>query len=67
MHRGAAKLVAGLVDCKYEKRLVVLGLTTLETRRSRGNLIEVFKIFEGFDNINSDIFFDRSYSQGEMN
>ena len=26
-------------------------LTTLETRRYRGDLIEVLKIFEGFDNL----------------
>jgi len=28
------------------------GLTTLETRRLCGDLIEMFKIFKGFDDIN---------------
>jgi len=27
-----------------------LNITTLETRRLRGDLIQVFKIFKGFDN-----------------
>ena len=34
------------------------GLTTLETRRLRGDQIEVFKILYGYENIDSDIFFE---------
>jgi len=34
-----------------------LKLTTLETRRFRGDLIEVFKIFKGFKNLDPCSFF----------
>ena len=33
------------------------GLTTLETRRLRGDQIEVFKILNGYEHIDSDICF----------
>jgi len=35
----------------YEDRLRMLGLTTLETRRLRGDLLVVLKIFKGLDNV----------------
>ena len=34
------------------------GLTTLETQRLRGDQIEVFKILNGYENIDSNIFFE---------
>jgi len=39
-----------------------MGLTTIETRKLRGDLIEVFKILKGYDDIGEDIFFVRSKS-----
>ena len=41
----------------YNDRLKEMGLTTLETRRKRGDLIEAFKIIKGFENVNSELFF----------
>ena len=38
-------------------RLERLNIATLETRRLRGNLIRVFKIFKSFDNIQHSDFF----------
>ena len=50
------KLIPGLRDLSYEERLKAYGLTTLETRRLRGDQIEVFKILKGYENIDSNIF-----------
>ena len=38
-------------------RLKECGLTTIETRRLRGDQIEVFKILNGYENIDRNIFF----------
>ena len=57
VQRRATKLVGSLRDSTYEQRKVALGLTSLEERRARGDLIEVFKIIHGFENIQRDQFF----------
>ena len=57
IQRRATKLIPGLRDLRYEERLKERGLTTLETRRLRGNQIEVFKILNGYENIYYNIFF----------
>jgi len=46
----------------YEERLKKLSITTLETRSLCGDLIEVFKIFKGFDNIKHTDFFTISFT-----
>ena len=55
--RRATKLIPGLRDLTYEERLNECGLTTIETRRLRGDQIEVFKILNGYENIDSNLFF----------
>ena len=57
IQRRATKLIPGLRDLTYEERLKECGLTTLETRRLRGDQIEVFKILNGYENIDSNLFF----------
>ena len=57
IQRRATKLIPGLIYLRYEERLKECGLTTLETRRLRGDQIEVFKILNGYENIDSNIFF----------
>ena len=60
IQRRATKLILGLRDLRYEELLKKeCGLTTLETRRLRGDQIEVFKILNGFENMDSNIFFSK--------
>ena len=54
--RRATKIIPELRDLSYEKRLKECGLTTLETRRLRGDQIEVFRIINGYENINRNMF-----------
>ena len=60
VQRRATKLISSLKDKNYEERLRILKLTTLETRRIRGDLVEVFKIFRGFENLDPCSFFTLS-------
>ena len=45
-------MIPRLRNKSYEEPLKELNLFSLSKRRLRGDLIEVFKIFHGFDNIN---------------
>ena len=56
IQRRATKLIPGLRDLTltYEERLKECGLTTLVKRQ-----IEVFKILNGYENIDSNIFFPK--------
>lgn len=46
------KIVKGLKDVKYEQRLEKLGITTIEDRHYRADMVQVFKILK----INKDTF-----------
>ena len=46
-----SKLIPSIANLTYEERLRRLNLTTLEDRRRRGDMIEVFKILKGLDRI----------------
>ena len=50
-------IVKGYRYLPYEKRLRKLGLTTLQTRRLRGDLIETFKIITAKEQVNRETFF----------
>ena len=43
--------------CKVESRLLQCGLTTLETRRLREEQLELFKIVNGYEDVDRNMFF----------
>src|SRR6218665_141154 len=57
VQRRATKMIQGYKYLGYEEMLIRCGLTTLEKRRSRGDLIEAYKIITGKESIQSEIFF----------
>ena len=51
VQRRATKLIPNLRKLDYENRLRILGLTSLEDRRTRGDLIQQFKFVKKIDKI----------------
>jgi hypothetical protein len=60
IQRRATKLVPNLKHLPYEDRIRVLSLPSLEYRRRRGDMLQVFKIMNGIDRINPGIFFSEN-------
>ena len=58
VQRRATKLIPGIRKYSYSKRLQILKLPTLEYRRKRGRMSEVFKILNGlYDTAATEGFF----------
>jgi ribonuclease P/MRP protein subunit RPP40 len=62
VQRRATRMVEECKGLDYEERLKVMNLTTLETRRERADLIEVFKILNGLEGLSEEDFFVRNSS-----
>ena len=60
VQRRATKLVQEFPDLSYYDRLKKSNLTSLETKRIRGDIIEIFKIYHGLTDLDPGLFFTPS-------
>ena len=58
VQKKALKQVAGLQAKEYEEKVAELGLTTLEKRRTKADLIQVYKIIHRIDKVDRNIWFE---------
>ena len=58
VQRRFTRMVPGLRDLGYGERLGVLGLMTLEERRNRSDMMEMFKVLKGLSAIPVETFFE---------
>ena len=56
LQRRTIKIIQKLRNISFEMRLKDCVLTTLETRRLKGDQFEVFKILNGYENIDRNVF-----------
>ena len=63
IQKRATRMIKGLENDPYEIRLKKTGLISLEMRRLRADLIEVFKIMKGMEDVSQDMFFQPSTSK----
>ena len=56
VQRRATKLISGCRGLSYEDRLKMSGLVTLEDRRNRGDMIEVYKMLHGKNRVDYSNF-----------
>jgi hypothetical protein len=65
VQRRAIGMVSGLKSQIYEERLAELNMTTLEERRHQSDMLQVYKILRGHDNVRADQWFTMAASGGE--
>ena len=61
VRRRMTKLIEGLRDMSYSERLSHTGLLSMEKRRVRGDLIQVFKMLRSKDGVDSKYVFKFSH------
>ena len=60
VQRRATKKIPSLRNKSYEQRLAACDLFSLEKRRRRGDMIQVFKILNKIDNVQEENYFQRN-------
>eukprot|EP00061_Rhincodon_typus_P005792 g25737.t1 len=55
VERGFTRMLLGMEGFNYKEKLDRLGLFSLESRRLRGDLIEVYKIMTGIDRVDGGL------------
>ena len=65
IQRRATKLVKNMHNLSYGDRLRNLGLETLEYRRLRADVIQVYRIFQGIDKVKISSVFHEAYCVGK--
>jgi hypothetical protein len=60
VQRRATKLISSIRNKSYEQRLAACDLFSLEKRRHRGDMIQVFKILNKIDNVQEENYFQRN-------
>jgi hypothetical protein len=60
VQRRATKTIPSLQDKKYQERLKILKLYSMEYRRKRGDMIQVYKLLHDIDRVEKSIFFTMS-------
>ena len=64
VQKRAVGMISGLSGGSYEEKLAEIGLTTLEQRRLRGDMIQTWKIIHRADNVEKSTWFEMS-AEGE--
>ena len=57
VQRRCTKMVPALRNMPYHERLRALGLPTLAYRRRRADMVQVYRIMHGIDNVDASKFF----------
>ena len=59
------KQVSGLKGKNYQERLKEVGLETLADRRAKKDLIQVFRVVKGIDNVEKGLWFTEFQQSGD--